>query len=136
MCKKCSCGNEQCPRVHDALTAYTAETDSSDEEMERYVSDEDKKLINEKLMSYKFTLTSSAAGVIIDSDVLHGFTNEIVVQIVQRCNSIFTPEDVMSKFPIWSFNTAVEICNIICDVLGDTNMYNLLEDTEEDSDYS
>lgn len=134
--KKCSCGNEQCPRVHDALTAYTAETDSSDEEMERYVSDEDKKLINEKLMSYKFTLTSSAAGVIIDSDVLHGFTNEIVVQIVQRCNSIFTPEDVMSKFPIWSFNTAVEICNIICDVLGDTNMYNLLEDTEEDSDYS
>ena len=85
-------------------------------------------------MSYKFTLTSSAAGVIIDSDVLHGFTNEIVVQIVQRCNSIFTPEDVMSKFPIWSFNTAVEICIIICDVLGDTNMYNLLEDTEEDSD--
>ena len=31
-------------------------------------------------MSYKFTLTSSAAGVIIDSDVLHGFTIEIVVQ--------------------------------------------------------
>ena len=29
-------------------------------------------------MSYKFTLTLSAAGVIIDSDVLHGFTNEIV----------------------------------------------------------
>ena len=83
MCKKkCSCGNDQCPRVHDALTAYTAETELSDEEMERYVSDEDKKLINEKLMSYKFTLTSSAAGVIIDSDVLHGFTNEIVVQIV------------------------------------------------------
>ena len=41
--KKWSCGNDQCPRVHDALTASSAETDSSDEEMKRYVSDEEMK---------------------------------------------------------------------------------------------
>ena len=31
------------------------------------------------MKNYRFTLTSSAAGVIIDSDVLHGFIDEIVV---------------------------------------------------------
>ena len=36
--EKSSCGN-----VHDALTTYTDKTDSVDEEVERYVSDEEKK---------------------------------------------------------------------------------------------
>lgn len=131
--KQCSCEDEQCPRTHAALTVINdTESDSSEEVMHRYVSDSERQLINQKLMSYKYTLTSACSGFIVDSNVVHGLTDEVVTNIVANCNTIYTCDDIMGKFPIWSFQTAVEICNIICDVLGDMDMYNLLENTEED----
>ncbi|VDI74705.1 Hypothetical predicted protein [Mytilus galloprovincialis] len=102
------------------------ESDSSEEVMNRYVSDSEIQLINQKLMSYKYTLTSACSGFIVDSNEVHGLTDEVVTNIVANCITIFTCDDVMGKFPIWSFQTAVDICNIICDVLGDMDMYNLL----------
>ena len=95
--------------------------------MQRYVSDSEK-----NLMSYKFALASSTSGILIDADIIHGLTVEVVTKIVKNCNKVFLAEDVLAKFPIWSFETAVAISNIVCDVVGDTDMYNLLEDTEEE----
>ncbi|VDI08593.1 Hypothetical predicted protein [Mytilus galloprovincialis] len=128
-----TCADEQCPRIHAALTVINdTESDSSEEEIQRYVSDRERQLINQKLMSYKYTLTSAFSGFIVDSNVVPELTDEVVTNIVANCNTIYTCDDIMGKFPIWSFQTAVEICNIICDVLGDMDMYNLLENTEED----
>jgi len=133
--KTCSCGSEECPRTHQALKEYPSESDSdsSEEEMKRPVTDHERKLLKQKLMSFKFTLTSSTAGAIIDAEVIHGLTDDIVMKIVENCETVFTSDDVISKFPIWSCTTAVEISNIISDVFGDTELYNLLEDTEEES---
>lgn len=59
--------------------------------------------------------------------MVHGFTKEIVKDIVAKCQVLFTAEDIMEKFPIWSFGKAQEICKIILDVFGDETMYNLVE---------
>lgn len=65
-------------------------------------------------------------------DIIHGVTDELVILIVQKCDKIFTPDDVLKNFPIWSFQTALEICTIVSEVFGDTEMYNLLEETEDE----
>lgn len=36
------------------------------------------------------------------------------------------------KIFLWSFQTAFEICTIVSEVFGDTEMYNLLEETEDE----
>lgn len=61
--------------------------------------------------------------------MVHGFTKEIVKDIVAKCQVLFTAEDtsIMEKFPIWSFGIAQEICKIIFDVFGDETMYYLVE---------
>lgn len=51
--------------------------------------------------------------------------------MVQSSDSIFTPDDVMKEFPIQSNDTATEVSKIISDVVGDYDMYNFAEDTEE-----
>lgn len=96
--------------------------------MTRSVSDKEKKLIHDKLVFYKSQMSIDC---IIDFEVVHGLTNEVLNKLVQSSDSIFTPNDVMKKFPIWSTDTATEVSKIISEVVGDFDMYNFAEDTEE-----
>uniref|UniRef100_A0A8W8NQ09 Uncharacterized protein n=1 Tax=Magallana gigas TaxID=29159 RepID=A0A8W8NQ09_MAGGI len=100
----------------------------SEDEMTRCVSDKEKQLIHDKLVFYKSQMSIDC---IIDFEVVHGLTNEVLNKLVQSSDSIFTPDDVMKKFPIWSTDTATEVSKIISEVVGDSDMYNFAEDTEE-----
>lgn len=71
---------------------------------------------------------------IIDFEVVHGLTNEVINKLVQSSDSIFTPDDVMKKFPIWSTDTATEVSNIISDVVGDLLYINLQRTLETQID--
>ena len=134
--KQCSCGGDECPRKHVATINVTMETESSSEdEMKRTVSKNELKLLKGKLESLRFQLTLSAAGTLVNSDVIHGFTEDILDDIVQKCNIIFTPDDVMHKFQIWSYEIAVEISNIISDVFGDSEMYHMSETDSDTQSY-
>lgn len=94
--------------------------------MTRSVSDKEKKLIHDKLVFYKSQMSIDCI-----IEVVHGLTNEVLIKLVQSSDSIFTPDDVMKKFPIWSTDTATEVSKIISEVDGDSDMYNFAEDTEE-----
>jgi superfamily II DNA helicase RecQ len=128
--KRCECGNDICPRTHVGAMANTEESSSSvEDEMTRSISDREKQIILDKLQFYKSQL--STVEYTVKSEVLHGLTNEVIQDIVKNSNVIFTPNDVIRKFPIWSIDTATAISDIISDVVGDLDMYNLAEDTEE-----
>lgn len=73
-------------------------------------------------------MSFSACGGIVD--IIHGVTDELVTLILQKCDKIFTPDAVLKNFPIRSFQTAFEICTIR--FFGNTKMYNLLEETEDE----
>lgn len=77
----------------------------------------------------------SAAGTLVNSDVIHGFTETILDDIVQNCDIIFTPDDVLHKFQIWSYEIAVEISNIISDVFGDSEMYKMSKTDSDTQSY-
>lgn len=131
--KQCSCGDDECPRGHAAKRDVNRESDESDEDqMTRTVSSQERQLLRQKLEALKFRLTVTTAGTLIHSDVLHGFTDNILEDIVKKCDTLFTADDVVQKFEIWSYETAVEISNIITDVFGDCAMYNL-DDSDSDT---
>lgn len=127
--KSCDCKSDLCPRKHEYFKTENEDSASdSEDEMTRSVSDKEKKLIHDKLVFYKSQMSIDC---IIDFEVVHGLTNEVLNKLVQSSDSIFTPDDVMKKFPIWSTDTATEVSKIISEVVGDSDMYNFAGDTEE-----
>lgn len=46
-------------------------------------------------------MSFSACGGIVD--IIHGLTDELVTLIVQKCDKIFTPDDVLKKFSYMVF---------------------------------
>lgn len=131
--KKCTCDCDDCPQSHAAVKD-SDDAKSSEGEMIRDVSSEERLLLNQKLETLQFSLSDRASGGLINPEVVHGFTKEIVKDIVAKCQVLFTAEDMMEKFPIWSFGIAQEICKIILDVFGDETMYNLVESDSSTSE--
>lgn len=59
-------------------------------------------------------------------DILHGLKDDVIKDIVKKCDILFTPDDVMKNFPIWSYDIAIQICSVICEVFADFEMYNCM----------
>ncbi|XP_061190406.1 putative ATP-dependent DNA helicase Q1 [Saccostrea echinata] len=131
--KKCKCQLDTCPESHVAMKDDD-EGGSSGDEMERNVSVEERRLLTQKLESLQFTLSDRSSGGLLNSELVHGFTKELVKDMVSKCHVLFTAEDIMQKFPIWSFCIAQEICKIILDVFGDETMYNLVDSDSSTSE--
>ena len=127
----CDCDTDICPNKHKAF--IEPEVTEPEEEMERPVSDTEKALLKHKLHSYKFSLNDQLS--IVEIDIVHGLTDTVIDNIVEKSSMLFTTDDIIRFFPIWSYETAQEIFNIVCDVFGDTEMYSLCE-SEVDSDSS
>lgn len=97
------------------VSTYTPSVEIPKWEWQRFFSGNDntcewsrKKLFKQKLMLLKFTLISSTAGAIIDSEVVYGLTDDTVRRYSRKL-WVFTSDVAISKFLIWSFTTAVEI---------------------------
>ena len=114
-----------CPNKHKVF--LETEESKSEEKMVRPVSDSEKALLKHKLYSLKYSLTDQAGLSIMDVDFIHGLTNDVVDSIVKKASILFTTDDIMKNFPIWSYETARHIYDIICEVFGNTEMYNLSE---------
>ena len=125
--KNCKCGEEICPNKH-AASQYTEE-DTQDEEMERDVSSQERRLLEQKLNALKYQWSIDVQ-TLIHSDIIHGLTQEAISDIVDKCAKIFTPDDVMKYCQVWSYETAITVCNIICDIFGDVEMYEMDTDSE------
>ena len=51
---------------------------------------------------------------VLQPELIHGLT-DVISDIVVKSEILFTPDDVMKNCQIWSYETGVEICNIITD---------------------
>ncbi|XP_033745061.1 putative ATP-dependent DNA helicase Q1 [Pecten maximus] len=131
--KQCDCGEECCPDIHKVFTVHD-DIEDEDVEMERDVTDEDKKILKHKLSVLKYSLESDLSNIVMKSEILHGITDQVIEDVVSSCHKIFTTSDVLKMFPVWSFEVAVEIMTVINTVTGDTEMYNMLSMSDEVSD--
>lgn len=100
--KTCPCETDDCPRVHPGFSKLTTSDSDSCEEMHREVSDNERKILKEKLVTYRFNLSSSTQ--VVDSNIIHGLTDDIIENLVKKCETVFTVDDVMHKSGLVSKN--------------------------------
>ncbi|XP_062574182.1 uncharacterized protein LOC134236018 [Saccostrea cucullata] len=128
ICEKlCKCELDVCPNTHPALL-FKFEKDIT--EMSRDVNSSDRILLRQKLNALKFKLSNFST--IVKTDIIHGLSDDVINYIVQHVENIFTPEDILQNCPIWSYDIADQISNIINELFGDDVMYNVMDSDEED----
>ena len=62
----------------------------------------------------------------IDESVSHGFSPQLISEVVNNCENIFTIEDVLTNFPVFSVRNAIRILEVIQELFLDIPS---LEDT-------
>ena len=55
----------------------------------------------------------------IDESASHGFSRQLIDDIVTKCDSIFTIEDLLSDFPVFSVGNALKILEVIQELFLD-----------------
>ncbi|XP_069136223.1 ATP-dependent DNA helicase RecQ-like [Argopecten irradians] len=128
--KHCDCKEESCPDIHAAYVRHDAEEFEDTNELEREVTNEDRRLLKHKLSVLKFTLESNLSNIVMRSEILHGITDQVIDSIVLNCPRIFSTSDILKMYPVWSYEIAVQIMQVINTVTGDTEMYDMLSDSD------
>ena len=49
----------------------------------------------------------------IDESVSHGFSTQLIVDVVKNCHGIFTIEDILTNFPVFSVGNAIRVLEVI-----------------------
>lgn len=105
--------------------------EDSPDQMGQYVNSSDRVLLRQKLDALKFKLSNFST--LVKSDFIHGLSDDVINYVVQHVENIFTPEDILQNCPIWSYDVADQISNVINEIFGDDIMYNVI-DTDDEND--
>ena len=103
---------------------FEAEIKGSDSELvstsdlTRPVTEEDQKLLTEALEDRCKTLTNTK-DVLLDKVATHGFSKQLIDDIVKNCCRIFTVADIMHSSPVFSLQHAMLILEVIQEVFLD-----------------
>lgn len=87
----------------------------------RSVSETDKSVLYSALLDLK--ASQSADSLPFDKTVSHGFSVQLIQDIVQRCAEIFSIEDIISSFPVFAVGHAVGIIEVFQEIFGDIPNY-------------
>lgn len=69
-------------------------------------------IIKDKIDFLKCSLSETVSVVCID--ILHGLADDVMTDIIKKCDILSTPDDLMKNFPICSYEIAIQICSVIC----------------------
>lgn len=97
--------------------------------MSREVSEEDRKFLKQKLLALKYQMSVEFYSV-LQFELIYGLTDKVIDGVVETCHLIFNPDDLMKLCQIWSYASAVIVCNIVNEVFGDTEFYQIDTDSE------
>ena len=130
--KRTECSDENCPNAH--ITTKFEKGETPEDQMNRTVTKGEKRLLKQRLVGLKLQLSGDSQTHVLQPELIHGLTGEVISDIVVKSEILFTPDDVMNNCQIWSYETGVAICNIITQIFGDEEMYNIDEDTSTNSE--
>ena len=100
----------------------------------RSVSEEDKCILHDALKEQQINMSSYNAIVALGSVSSHGFSEQVISDVVENCNKIFSVEDVITYSPIFSRNQAMEVLSIFSEVFNDIDELHLISDLSLEDD--
>lgn len=114
--QKCVCKSEDCPLSHPA--SQNKEYSSSTlQERPRDVSESDLISLRHKLKSLQWKLSDFSS--IVNPNLIHGLSDEVIDYIVKNVQHLYTPNDVLKSCAVWSYDISLQIANIIQEVFCD-----------------
>ena len=109
--RTCECDGESC-----SAEVWSFEKDSQESSAirTRDVSNMDRQDLCEGLQEVAMHLNK--LGLSVDHTSSHGFSEELISDIVSKCSSIFTIDDILSTFPVFSVGNALQILEILQEI--------------------
>jgi len=100
----------------------------------RTVSDEDKAVLKDALSEVQRNVSHGTGRGAFGPT--HGFSEELISDVVEKCYKLFTVEDIKTNVPVFSKNHALSILEIINEVFNDIDEHTLTDvQNNFDDDY-
>ena len=115
----CSCSPGTCA---EPIPNYEATQSKTVSLRSRQVSEKDKSLIADLLNDYRTSLINSSTHLYTSQEACTGFSQELVVSVLNHCQYIFDLQYVIVNLPVFKLDHAKEILNIIIEVFGDVDV--------------
>ena len=113
----CKCNGHSCNA--EALP-FEAEASLPDEAVNRRTREVTSRNRRDLDSALKEVVTSiEMQGLSIDNTSSHGFSEQLISDVVSKCSDIFTIEDVLSNFPVFSVGAALHILKILQEIFLD-----------------
>lgn len=114
----CSCqGDVKCEKTFDYERGSSGNQGKRKNQFSRIVSERDKDDLKAALNEIKLNMTSST--LVGDVVSTHGFSTQLIEDVVSNCSVLFTVVDVLHTCPVFSLSHAIMILEIIQDIFND-----------------
>ena len=98
------------------------------------VSEEKRSELRFELLQYRDIIDETVdTGNLVSDDFVHGIGNQVIEDIVSKCHTLKSPDDVYQICNIFNFRYAVEICAIITRVIDGVTL-DWQQDFSDDDD--
>ena len=84
---------------------------------QREVTPEDRVTLKEALCEVRSDM--GVEGLSLDKSLSHGFSMQLIEDITSKCDTIFTLQDIMCNFPVFSISNSLQILELIQEVFMD-----------------
>lgn len=91
----------------------------------RTITDEQKAVLKEALSEVQRNVSKGSGNGAFGE--MHGFTQELISDVVGKCDKLFTIEDIKTNVPVFSKNHAITILEIINEVFNDIDEQTLTD---------
>ncbi|KAI8482870.1 hypothetical protein Bbelb_394050 [Branchiostoma belcheri] len=132
----CTCGTPGCKQfnhiAHSEDDDNSSTSSDSDEESETYhVTDQQQQAVKLSLEQYRAVLNEQfkSGSVTTVPEVTHGFTQTVIDNVVSQCTSFKSPDDVLARGGVWSYEQATAVYEIVRSIF-DFDLEETVSDTE------
>ena len=115
----CKCGGVQCNGADLPFESAVQEESGSENShvMQREVTPEDRITLQEALCEVRNNM--GVEGLSLDKSSSHGFSMQLIEDIMSNCETIFTVQDLICNFPVFSISNSLRILEVIQEVFMD-----------------
>lgn len=114
---QCKCAGDSCDSAVLPFEALVVEDNAFTFENRREVTQEDRETLKEALCEVLQDMKDQ--GLAMDESSSHGFSMQLIEDVCKKCETVFTIQDLLARFPVYSSSNALRVLEVIQEVFMD-----------------
>lgn len=95
--------------------------------MNKKTEDEEKAVVNDALSKMQSAISHGYGRSAFGSTSSHGFSKELISDVVAHCHNLFSVQDILTNVPVFSRKHAIAILGILNEVFDDIHESNFTD---------